>query len=229
MQGPVRVIPREFAGIRCKLVDVASPLAAKGQQLAHLRDLMLEELMAEPSDCIAAWRGERRYEEVYRPAALPAVDEGALPLRNDGTYMITGGFGGIGLTLAEDLVRRHGARIVLVARTPLPPRSDWEAYKFRHGSHAPVSRRIAAVEKLENLGGQVMVVVADVSNVEEMRGALEQVQLRFGEVNGLIHAAGMIADAPIAGKTPDQIEDVFTPKIHGTEVLSRLFPDGALD
>jgi len=229
MQGPVRVIPREFAGTRCKLVDVASPLAAKGQQRAHLRDLMLEELMAEPSDCIAAWRGERRYEEVYRPAALPAVDEGALPLRNDGTYMITGGFGGIGLTLAEDLVRRHGARIVLVARTPLPPRSDWEAYKFRHGSHAPVSRRIAAVEKLENLGGQVMVVVADVSNVEEMRGALEQVQLRFGEVNGLIHAAGMIADAPIAGKTPDQIEDVFTPKIHGTEVLSRLFPDGALD
>lgn len=229
MQGPVKLIPREFAGTRCKLVDVALPQAARGQKLAQLSELMLEELMAEPSDCIAAWRGERRFEEVYRPAALPEAEQGELPLRDGGTYMITGGFGGIGLTLAQDLVRSHGARIVLVARTALPPRSDWEAYKLRQGGHDPVSRRIAAVERLESLGGQVMVVVADVSNVEEMRGALEQIQMRFGEVNGLIHAAGVIADAPIAGKTPDQIEDVFTPKIHGTEVLSRLFPDGALD
>lgn len=224
VSGPVKVIPREMAGVCAKMVDVELP--AKGG-LDGLALLLLEELMATPTNAVAAWRGARRYEQVFRPKALEEPAD--VPIREGGTYLITGGFGGIGLTLAEDLLRRHKAKVVLLARTALPPRGDWEGYRLRHGRHDPVSRRIAAVKRLERLGGQLMVVAGDVSNIEDMRGALEKVQMRFGAVHGVIHAAGMIKDGPLLGKTPSDIEDVFTPKLHGTQVLHQLFPDGALD
>ena len=221
---PVKVIPREMAGVTATMVDVELPAHGKFDALVPL---LLEELLANPTNTVAAWRGERRYAQVFRSETLEKHTD--LPIRDGGTYLITGGFGGIGLTLAEDLVRRHKAKIVLVARTALPPREAWDGYKLRHGSHDAVSRRIAAVERLESLGGQVMVAAGDVSNVEDMRGALEKVQMRFGAVHGVIHAAGTIKDAPLLAKTPAEIEDVFTPKLHGTEVLHQLFPDGALD
>lgn len=224
LRGPVKVIPREMAGVTATMVDVELPAHGKFDALVPL---LLEELLANPTNTVAAWRGERRYAQVFRSETLEKHTD--LPIRDGGTYLITGGFGGIGLTLAEDLVRRHKAKIVLVARTALPPREAWDGYKLRHGSHDAVSRRIAAVERLESLGGQVMVAAGDVSNVEDMRGALEKVQMRFGAVHGVIHAAGTIKDAPLLAKTPAEIEDVFTPKLHGTEVLHQLFPDGALD
>ena len=224
LRGPIGVIPREMPGSFAKVVDVEWPGAG---QLAPLVTVVLEELLARPSNCVAAWRGARRYEEVIRPFALPEPER--LPLREEGTYLITGGFGGIGLTLAEDLIRRYKARIVLLARTALPAREAWESYCKHHGRHDALSRRIAAVERLESLGGQVMVVAADVSNVEDMRSALEKVQMRFGAVHGVIHAAGLLNDSPLVTKTSAEIEEVFTPKLHGTMVLEQIFPDGALD
>ena len=52
---------------------------------------------------------------------------------------------------------------------------------------------------------------------------------RFGPVRAVIHAAGVVDDGPLMLKTPAQVEEVFAPKLHGTLVLDRLFPDGALD
>ncbi|MDQ2093166.1 type I polyketide synthase [Rhodalgimonas zhirmunskyi] len=229
LRGPIKVIGREMPGVRAVTLDVELPAKRAGKRgdMGALCDLVLEELFATPRDPVAVLRGGRRYAQVFRKAALPEA-QGDL-IRDEGVYLITGGFGGIGLTLAERLVRDHKARIVLMARRGLPARADWAGYAKRYGAHDPVAQRIAAVERLEAMGGQVMVVGADVSNVEEMRGALEQVQMRFGAVNGVIHAAGVIADAPMLSKQPSEVEDVFTPKIHGTEVLDRLFPDGSLD
>ncbi|PIE12981.1 MAG: polyketide synthase [Rhodobacterales bacterium] len=237
ISGPLRVMPREMPGMTCAALDLVlpeTPPARWGRSpapdLAPLTDRVLEELLATPSNRVAALRNGRRYEQVFKSGSLAGDTPDARPeFRDEGTYLITGGFGGIGLTLAEDIVKRHKARIVLVARSALPPRDDWAAHKRRFGTHDPVSRRIAAVEHLEQLGGQVLVVAADVSNVEDMRGALEKVQMRFGDIHGVIHAAGVIADEPILTKSPMTVEDVFTPKIHGTQVLDQLFPDGRLD
>ncbi|MBU2983347.1 SDR family NAD(P)-dependent oxidoreductase [Lentibacter algarum] len=230
LRGPIMMIPREMPGLTAAMVDISLPdTKRKGDRFKALLPLLLEELLAAPHNAIAAIRGERRFEEVFKPFNLAVEDTSELPLRQEGTYLITGGFGGIGLTLAEKLVRDYAAKIVLLARTALPPRDEWEAQKLRHGSHDSISRRIAAVEKLEALGGQVMVVAGDVSNIEDMRGTVEQVSLRFGDIHGVIHAAGAINDAPLLSKTMAEIEDVFTPKLHGTEVLGQLFPDGTLD
>jgi len=90
-------------------------------------------------------------------------------------------------------------------------------------------RRIEALLRLEALGGKVLPVTADVSNIEEMQDARLQIETELGPIRGVVHAAGVVDDAPILAKSPVAIEDVFTAKIHGTEVLAQLFPEGALE
>nr|WP_212769892.1 type I polyketide synthase [Thalassovita mangrovi] len=225
VMGPARVIPREFPGITCAVLDMAQ--GGGKRQGGKIADQLLEEALSTPANTVAAIRGDKRFELDFDETPLNAAED--LPIRQGGTYMITGGFGGIGTTLAEALITRADANIVLLARTPLPDRVEWDAIVNNTAPTDPLVRRIRAVQSLEQAGGQVLVLPADVSNVEDMRGAVQTAKDLFGDINGVIHAAGVIADAPILGKSLSDIEDVFTPKIHGTQVLDGLFPDGSLD
>ncbi|MGB7243720.1 MAG: beta-ketoacyl synthase N-terminal-like domain-containing protein [Sulfitobacter sp.] len=236
VMGPARVLPQEFPGLTTTVLDLDLPLAAKGRrkgqiapQMNRLIDQTLEDLIAAPANITAALRGEKRYELSVRKLEIPEPDKGDLPLRDKGVYMITGGFGGIGLTIARDLITTHSARIVLLSRSAMPPRDQWDQVLHQNAPQDPVVRRIRAIQDLENLGGEVLCIAADVSNVEDMRDAVTQTRDAFGDINGVIHAAGLIADAPIMGKSTMEIEDVLTPKVHGTHVLESIFPDGTLD
>ncbi|SFO07874.1 Acyl transferase domain-containing protein [Roseovarius lutimaris] len=225
IMGPLRVIPREMPGVTCASLDLTLPDTRRSVPDTLVAQV-LEDLLQDPGNRVAALRGARRYEQTYRAHPIP---ERETPISDGDTVLITGGFGGIGLTLAEDLIRRNNANIVLMSRRALPARDDWPRYLATHGAGDPVARRIAAIERLEGLGGRVMVVTADVCNIEDMSAARDRIEAGFGRVNGVIHAAGVIADAPLLSKGPDSIEDVFTPKIHGTQVLEQVFPDGRLD
>lgn len=235
--GPARVIPRELQGVSVSTLDVGLPgpveasfwgrakaQAAHEGAMAAVALRVLEELVSEPGDRVAALRGDRRFECAMRPVTLPKAPEVA----EAGVVLITGGFGGIGLTLAGDFAAR-GAKLVLLARRALPDRADWSNYLRRHAPQDRVARRIKAVQALEDTGAEVMVLAADVCNLGQMQEVRRTVEDRFGAVSGVIHGAGIIDDAPLMSKTPASVEDVFTPKIHGAQVLGKVFPDGALD
>ncbi|MGR3273231.1 type I polyketide synthase [Thalassococcus profundi] len=235
--GPARVIPRELPGVSVATLDVFLPTAddaglfggakARAAQEAAMDALalrVLEDLMAEPADSIAALRGARRFECAMKPVRLATAEA---PVYAPGTYLITGGFGGIGLTLAQEFART-GANLVLVTRGDLPPRKDWPDYLARHAPQDATARRIRAVQMLEAMGAQVRIAAADVCNESQMRRIAEETVAQFGPITGVIHGAGVIADAPLLAKSPASIEDVFTPKIHGTQVLDRVFPDGSV-
>ncbi|MCT4556931.1 MAG: SDR family NAD(P)-dependent oxidoreductase [Pelagimonas sp.] len=236
--GPARVIPRELPGVSVSTLDLELPKLRKGglwnkarNNSAQADDLdtltlrVLEELLADPGQSTAALRGGRRFECAMRPVAL---DMDLPATKSDGTYLITGGFGGIGLTLARDLAAQ-GAKIALLARSPLPDRELWDEFLLRHAPQNSTAIRIRAVRALEDSGAEVMVVCADVCNFDQMQKARDEVETWLGPITGVIHGAGVIADAPLMTKTPASVEDVFTPKIHGTEVLGRVFPDGSVD
>ena len=226
--GPARVIPRELPGVTVSMLDLTLPPAPRrgAADLSELTDRVLEDLLQDPAEGVAALRGSRRYVQELRAQALP---EAGATLPQGAHVLITGGFGGIGLTVAEDLIKRNGAKITLIARRALPERSLWPRWLAGHDPADPISRRILALQRLESLGGQVTVAPADVCNLEDMRAATAQAEAQFGKVNAVIHAAGVVSDGPLMTKTPAQIEDVLSPKVHGTLVLDKLFPDGALD
>ncbi|SHF70797.1 Acyl transferase domain-containing protein [Litoreibacter ascidiaceicola] len=233
--GPVRVIPREFSGMTVSQLDI-EPLRQgrlrrgpdKTDQ-SRIVDQILEEVLAAPTCGTALIRNDKRYALGYQTTNLPDLDSELPVLKDGGVYLLTGGFGGIGLTLAHELIERCNAKIALLARSPLPPRDTWDQALQNNAPGTAIVRRIEAIRELEAMGGEVLTLVADVSNVEDMRLAKSTLEEHFGKVDGIIHAAGQIDDDPIMAKTVTSIEDVFAPKIHGTQVLHEVFPDGSLD
>jgi len=217
IMGPARVIPREFPAVSVAVLDLEAP-----DETA-----VLEDLLSDPASRVAACRAGKRYEQGWARTDLPEVE--ALNIREGAPVLLTGGYGGIGTAVAEALIRRYKARIVLVSRSGLPPRDRWQVLLRNAAPADRTAARIRAVKRLEAAGGEVLPLTADVSNVEDMRAALAEAEARFGQISGVIHAAGVIDDAPILAKSPGSIEDVFTPKIHGTQVLESLLPDGSLD
>jgi acyl transferase domain-containing protein/thioesterase domain-containing protein/acyl carrier protein len=234
--GPVQVIPREMPDFTMSTVDLVLPEGGRRRKgasaaLAALSGPVLEELMAEPGPAQIAWRGERRYQRDWRPAPLPAAEnvpevfataaDGSAPV-----VLVTGGLGGIGLSLAHKLAEQvPGVRLALLGRSALPDRTQWARLR---GAGDAMARRIAAVEALEAAGAQVLSLQADVCNIQDMTAARDAALSEFGRVDVVIHAAGVVDDAPFLARDTGDVEAVLSPKVHGTQVLQSLFPDGSL-
>ncbi|MEA1620048.1 SDR family oxidoreductase [Erythrobacter sp. T5W1-R] len=234
--GPARVIPRELPGVTCRTIDVSLPPAKRSwrrgggdaELLDGLVSSILEEMLAEHGNSDAALRGGRRYELGIRTVPLEPAETWAETAPEGAVWFITGGFGGIGLSVGEKLARETSARLVLVSRSPLPDRSEWDHHLRERPVHDLTARRIEAVRRLEAAGAEVMVATADVCNVSQMRAAIAAATERFGPIHGVIHAAGTVDDAPLLTKDVSSVENVFSAKIHGTQVLDSLFPDGSI-
>ncbi|PIE14235.1 MAG: polyketide synthase [Rhodobacterales bacterium] len=228
--GPARVIPRELPGVSCAVLDVEAGQEGKNSDpaLEQLAVQVLEDLIAPPQNLVAALRGPKRFEQQLRRVRLEEPSD-VPEIKKQGVYLITGGFGGIGQTIAARLISDYDARIILLSHSPFPERADWDAYLKNHSKSDKISQRIGAVRRLEALGGEIAILSADVSNINQMQQMRQQAEARFGQINGVIHAAGLIDDAPLLAKSVATIEDVFTPKLHGTQVLEMVFADGDLD
>jgi acyl transferase domain-containing protein len=219
--GPCRAIPQEYANITCRSIDVLFDPAAGGDS-PGLVDRLLAELDSRATDPVVAYRGEYRWVQIFEPVRLPAQNGRPPLLRDQGVYLITGGLGGIGLVLAAYLARTVQARLVLTGRTGLPDRSEWNAWVDSRGEQDRISQKIRKVEELEAAGAEVLIVSADVTDMEQMRRALRQATERFGPIEGVIHAAGV---AVTGLKTAEMAAAVLASKVKGTFVLNALLDD----
>jgi hypothetical protein len=149
--------------------------------------------------------------------AATAVPDLAPLLRDDGSYLITGGFGGIGRTLARALASaRPGLRLALVSRPRQTPRADVEV------SRAALQRELSA------LGAQVRCYEADVANEAELRVVVQSVRT-WAPIRGVVHAAGVIGGGLLALRQERASGGNLEPKVHGLQVLDGLLKDEPLD
>jgi phthiocerol/phenolphthiocerol synthesis type-I polyketide synthase E len=94
------------------------------------------------------------------------------------------------------------------------------------------AERIRAVQNLQALGAEVLVVRADAADEDQMRGALVAARERFGELHGVIHAAGDMGPGllrPLAETRREDCERQLQPKLRGAEVLHTLLGDEPVD
>ncbi len=132
-------------------------------------------------------------------------------LRGDGSYLVTGGLGGIGLEVARWLARSGAGAIVL------------------NGRRAPDAGAAAVVEELRAGGAEVRVEIADVTDgaaVEEMLGRLDAELPRLA---GVIHSVGALADGALTNQDWGRFEEVLRPKVLGAWRLHRATLDRDLD
>ncbi len=221
--GLLRVIPMEYAGTQCRSIDVQ----LSAGNITQIARQLLEEVQVQAPGLTIAYRGEGRWQKGWTPAPLRRSQSD--PFREQGVYIITGGIGGIGYSIARYLLQQYQARIVLTGRTALPPRGDWPAWIAEHENDEPVTRRILRMQELERSGGEVRFVSADVTSIDAMSRVVAQVRKDFGRINGVLHAAGIPGGGMIASQDPLEAAIVRQPKVQGSIVLAELLRGEDLD
>ncbi len=216
VRGPLLTLPREFAGLQCRHVDLDTPAAL----VAAVFDAV------SGPDEVVAYRHGRRWLPGIAATEVPESPAERAPLRERGVYLVTGGFGGIGLSVAEELARRVQARLVLVGRSPLPPRADWARLAGGRGKQA---RQLATLLRIEALGGEVLPVSGDITDPAAVEALRAQAVERFGPVHGIVHSAGVAGGTMVEVQSREIAGKVLDPKVFGTLALARAFGADDLD
>ncbi|QMU78259.1 SDR family NAD(P)-dependent oxidoreductase [Streptacidiphilus sp. PB12-B1b] len=187
------------------LQDAADPLrpADAAAWLARL----LAELRQEQA-VSALYHSGGRFVSRVRETTL--ADDRVGALRHGGTYLITGGCGGLGLIVARHLTEHFAANLVLTGRSPLD------------GARQEALRGLDA-------GDRILYVQADSCDADAMERAVAQAHERFGALHGVVHAAGVQGQGSILEKDLRSFEDVLGPKVRGTTALDEALVGEELD
>ena len=216
--GAVIDAPQECTRLSARCIDIDPQWSASDHGVL---DRLIIELWQVAAPDLLALRQHRRFVRRFQPQRLA---DATLQLKPERAYLITGGFGGIGLSLAQELVANGARQLILSSRSPLPPREQWSQVADER-----VQLRIAAVRNLEAAGASVQVLSADIADREAMAAALQQCDPAF-PISGIIHAAGAPSDGQLLrDKDPAALTAVFGPKFFGTEVLADLIDWQQLD
>jgi thioesterase domain-containing protein/NAD(P)-dependent dehydrogenase (short-subunit alcohol dehydrogenase family)/acyl carrier protein len=228
--GPCKVIPQEYPNITCRSIDLVVP--KPGIWEATTVDQLITELISESSESIVAYRGSHRWVQTFEPLQLEKKNERPTSLREQGVYLITGGLGGIGLVLAEYLAKTVQAKLVLIGRSGLPSRDEWGHWLAVHSEQDHTSRKIQRIQTMEELGAEVLVATADVAHRGQMQALINQVYQRFGQIHGVIHAAGVTEENSfhaISEVTKAECKRHFQPKVQGLFILEDVLEGRSLD
>ena len=128
--------------------------------------------------------------EAFRHMSEEA-DLGALVLTmppvwdRDGTVLITGGTGGLGVALARHLVERGHEHVVLASRSGADP---------------------------GDLGAEISVVACDVTDADAVRALVDGLDR---PLTAVVHAAGVLDDGVLARLTRERLDAVLAPKVDG--------------
>jgi amino acid adenylation domain-containing protein len=177
-----------------------SPIDLDQFDSANQPEELLTEILSESSEDQVAFRGGNRY--LARLIKLPAVETAALPVSPDAAYMITGGFGALGLRTARWLVARGARALILIGRQGSATAEAQEALRELRGQ--------GAVIRCEQLD------IADAGAVESLFSAVRQDGI---PLRGIIHAAGVLGYKPITQIERAELENVLRPKVKGAWLL----------
>ncbi|MEJ2416447.1 MAG: SDR family NAD(P)-dependent oxidoreductase, partial [Exilibacterium sp.] len=126
------------------------------------------------------------------------------PWRENGTYLISGGAGGLGIEITEEIVKSiNNPKIILTGRTP-----ENETIRFK-------------IEQLKCSNAHVEYQKVDVADTNKVNQLIDDIKQRFGTLNGVIHSAGIVRDNYIYNKDLEEIEQVLAPKVKGVVNLDR--------
>ena len=196
-----------------KQQDPARPGAALRNIMERLRAGDLKPLihsrwpLAEAGAAMEFMRDARHIGKIVLTA--PAIEEGRL--RQDRTYLVTGGLGGIGCALADWLAERGAGAIVL------------------NGRRAPDAAAAETISALRERGVTVRVELADVTDAAAVDQMLERIKGELPPLGGVIHSVGVLSDRSLANQSWERFEQVLWPKVLGAWHLHRATADRDLD
>jgi acyl transferase domain-containing protein/acyl carrier protein len=202
-QSPVwglgKVISFELPELKCIRIDLDPHQTTDESVQILLRQLSIDDR----EDQIAYRGGIRAVLRILPFIPSKPPNSSSASLRADGTYLITGGLGGLGLETAKWMALRGAKHLVLMGRS----------------EPSPSARLI--VEQLQKDGMEVLVSQADVSNQADMEKVFGMIKRSMPELRGIVHAAGVLDDGSMLNLNEERMKKVLAPKVDGTWNLHR--------
>ena len=163
--------------------------------------------LAEAGTALSFMRSARHIGKIV--LTPPPLSNGQL--RQDRSYLVTGGLGGIGIAVAEWLADHGAGTIVLNGRRDPDPEAQ------------------VAIETLRGRGVEVEVELADMTDTAAIDAMLERMDANYAPLGGVIHSVGVLSDAALTNQSWESFEHVLSPKIVGAWHLHRATMDRDLD
>ncbi len=205
--GMGKVIALEHPELNCVRIDLTPDRSIE----AKAADLMAEIHTDDGEDQILL-RSETRYvPRLVRSPYAHDLLERPIRLRDDRTYLITGGLGGLGLLVAQWMVERGARHLALISRS------------------GPKASAQPQIDALEAAGAQVRIPQANVSQFDEMVAALKDVKDSMPPLGGVIHAAGVLKDGTLRQQAWADFKTGLDPKVLGSWHLHSLTQDQPLE
>ena len=203
-----RVITQEHPEMQCRLLDLETSTKAE-----DIVGVLHQELMSpEEENQIAYRQGERRVARLVRRQQQKTTEEKPeINIVTEGSYLITGGLGALGLQLAQWLVDKGAQHLVLTGR------------------REPSKTAKQTIAQLEQRGTKVSVLLGDVSVEQDVVGMIEEIQTSLAPLHGVIHAAGVLDDGVLQQMNWERFTKVMAPKVQGAWHLHKLTEDLPLD
>ncbi len=188
-------------------------------------DALFQQIWQPDGEDQVAFRNGERY--VARMMPSKNLDNPIPPrFRRDGSYLITGGVGALGLLVARWMIERGATRLILMSRRQFPARSTWNQID----PDSPLGQQIAAIRELESQGASIHLAAVDVTNEAQFRAFLAEFRREhWPPIRGVIHSAGVIEDQIILRMDAQSFNRALHPKVHGSWTLHRALADEPLE
>jgi len=216
--GALKVIPDEYLNIRCCNIDY--DLINTELNISRIINSVLTEIENNLPEKLVAYRNNLRWIQLVEKLEINLQKDISTKVLLDGVYLITGGLGGIGYSYAHYLAKNRNVKLIILGRSKLPERSEWEGYSDNEENN--IQGKINKLIELEKLGSQVVYCQNDFSSYEETESNLNEIIQKVGEINGVIHAAGLPDGELIHLRTYESIKKIIYPKIYGTIFLDQI-------
>lgn len=218
-----KVIPQENPFVQCRFIEIDAETYISKRNLYYQQ--ILKEQESYIKDKIVSYRGVFRWIQNMLPYPLASNDATASQIRHKGTYIIIGGLGDVGYAISKYLLEKFETTIILIGRSQLPEKSNWESWLQENDATSSLGSKISKALDLVKLPGNIEFMQADSTVYEDLATVFKNVQERYAQIDGVFHSAGAIAQNSfnvVNSISEEQLEFHFPVKTKGLDVIEKV-------
>lgn len=212
-----KCIQQEYLNIKTRVIDFDYNTDSS---------VISDEIQHKESMFQVAYRNGKRYVPKMAEIKYLKEERDFDLIKENGTYIISGGLGGMGLAFCNYLCEvKQSVHIILLNRT-------FSQEEFDRGitSKDPkIHNKAQIIEKLWSEGKSIEIIKVDVADFDRMKEVIKEIKQKYRTIDGIIHTAGVKGEGFLFKKDWSNFEAVLSPKIYGTWVLNQLTLSEDLD
>ncbi|MGM9979487.1 MAG: amino acid adenylation domain-containing protein [Clostridium sp.] len=208
--GLIKSATRECTNIKLKCIDVDTNTNVKS---------IVNEIEC-GNEILVAYRSNVRYTELLEECKINSKNNN-IPVKKDGVYIITGGFGGMGIEIASYISKVQKVVFIFLNRNLEFEHEEWKDI-VKNNNDKQLVEKVNKLIKIEENGSIIEGYQVDICDLDKMKLVIESVKNKYGTINGVIHCAGVSFNKKIIDTDELIFEDVIKAKIYGTWIMNKL-------